>query len=277
MSDEDISLDEKRVYADRAGTTTAFVATDAGVARVDVSDDIVGEFALEYRGPVTDVASADGRLAIATPGDVLVWADGAFVQTGFGPASAVAYHDGLVAAGDGRIARLADGRISDTDDGDDAEWRRLAELEDVRRIDGDLLAAASGVHRLDGTHVGLDAANDVTTAVGPLAATESGLFYLANGWMRALDGAFDVVSGAETGLSHAATDETLYERGDEGEDSGAIDWREVTLPVDEPIADVAYGEATYVLTTDGTFLANAGDGWRHRSLGLPGARCVAVR
>jgi hypothetical protein len=258
MSDEDISLDEKRVYADKAGTTTAFVAAGVGVARVEVSADIVGEFALEYRGTAVDVAATDGRLAVATPEDVLVSEGGAFSETGFGPAAAVDYRDGLVAAGDGRIARR-----------DGEGWTTLGRVDDVRAVDGDLVAAASGVHRLDGSHAGLEAARDVSTAADPLAATDSGLYYLANGWMAALEGAFEVVAGRSDGRAHAATADALYERVD-GE------WRREELPVDGPVADVAHGEATFVVTGDGAFLADAGDGWRHRSLGLPDVSAVAV-
>jgi hypothetical protein len=269
MSDEDTSLDEKRVYADRAGTTTAFVASAAGVVRVEVSDDIVGEFALERRGPVTDLAAADGHLAVATPDDVLVSDGEAFTGTGFGPAEAVGFQDGLVAAGGGRIARRGDGG-----------WTTLGELADVRAVDGDMVAAASGVHRLDGTHVGLDAAADVSTAGGPLAATDDGLYYLANGWVAALEGAFAVVAGHPDGRAHAATAEALYEREGGG---GGDGWRAVDLPVGGAVADVARtdadggdADATFAVTRDGTFLASAGDGWRHRSLGIPDVSAVAV-
>lgn len=260
MSDEDISLDEKRVYADKAGTTTAFVATGAGVARVEVSDDIVGEFALEHRGTAADLAAADGRLAVATPEDVLVSDGGGFAETDFGPAAAVGFRDGLVAAGDGRVARREDG-----------EWTTLGRVDGVQAIDGDMVAADTGVHRLDGTHVGLSAANDVSTAADPLAATDDGLYYLANGWMAALDGPFEVVGGHAGGRAHAATADTLYERA-----AGGDEWTPVELPVGGPVADVAYGDATYAVTRDGTFLADAGDGWRHRSLGLPDVSAVAV-
>lgn len=256
MSDDDISLDEKRVYADKSGTTTVFVATGVGVARVSVSGDIVGEFSLEHRGEATDIASADGRLAVATPSDVLVGTDEEFVETGFGPATAVGYHEGLLAAGDGRLARYDDG------------WRTLCELTDVHAIDGRMAAAESGIHRLDGTHVGLEAARDVTTAGGPLAATDGGLYYLANGWMDALDGAFRVAASDEDGRAHAATAAELYERGDE--------WRPVDLPIAGSIADVAYDDAVFAVTDDGTFLVDAGDGWRHRSLGLPDVSALAV-
>ena len=303
MSD-DTSLDEKRVYADREGATTAFVASGAGVARVEVSADIVGEFALQRRCTARGVAASAGRLAVATAEDVLVGTADGFESTGFGPATAVGYREGLVAAGGGRLARYHD-------DG----WETLAELADVRAIDGDLVAAADGVHRLDGTPVGLEAVSDVSTAGRPLAATDAGLYYLANGWMTAVEGAFGVVAqDADGGTAHAAG-ERLYER--EAERSEASDepsgrrearakraprtgerraeraastdhregrhasredgeWRPVELPVDEPVAGIAYGEATYVVTEAGTFLADAGDGWRHRSLGLPDVAGVAV-
>jgi hypothetical protein len=69
---------------------------------------------------------------------------------------------------------------------------------------------------------------------------------------------------------HLSEDGDLYERSENG-------WRRCDLPVAEPVADVAYGESAYAVTEDGTFLANAGDGWRHRSLGLPGVVGLAVR
>ncbi len=260
MSDEDISLSEKRVYADAADTTTAFVGTETGVVRVSISDDIVGEFSLEWTGTVTDIASADGRLAVGTADDVLVRSDDAFHETGFGPASAVGYgEDGdLLAAGDGRIARY------------DAGWEQLGTLDDVHAIDGRMVAAESGVHRLDGTHVGLEAVHDVSTAETPLAATGSGLYYLANGWMCALEGAFSTVTSDGT-RHHAATAETLYNRaGSEHE------WSTVDLPVAGAVRDLDYTEHVYAVTEDGTFLANAGDGWRHRALGVPDVAGLAV-
>jgi hypothetical protein len=262
MTDEDITIDEKRVYDEKAGATTAYVGTSVGLARVNVSDDIVGEFSLEYRGEVVDVA-ADGRLAVATPTDVLIETDEGFVETGFGPATAVGFGGGPLAAGDGRLARYDDG------------WKTVTEIDDVRAISGGLVAAADGVYRTDGTPVGLDAANDVAADGDLLAATGEGLYYLANGWMQAREGTFLVVAAAE-GRAHAATADTLFARtsSDESESDG---WERVELPVSGRIAGVAYDEATYAVTEDGTFLANAGDGWRHRSLGLPEVVGLAVR
>jgi hypothetical protein len=257
MTDEDITIDEKRVYDEKTGATTAYVATSAGLARVNVSDDIVGEFGLEYRGEVVDVA-ADGRLAVATPEDVLVETEEGFAETGFGPASAIGFDGDLFAAGGRRLGRYDDG------------WETVAEIEDVRAISGGLVAAADGVYRTDGSAVGLDAVNDVAADGDLLAATDAGLYYLANGWMRAREGAFRVVAAGED-RAHAATADGLFER------VATDDWRPVDLPVDGRVADVAYDEATYAVTEDGTFLADAGDGWRHRSLGLPGVVALAVR
>lgn len=260
MTDEDITIDEKRVYDEKTGATTAYVGTSAGLARVNVSDDIVGEFSLEYRGEVVDVA-ADGRLALATPDDVLLETGGEFVETGFGPATAVGFDEGLLAAGEGRLARYDDG------------WETVAEIDEVRAISGGLVAAADGVYRTDGASVGLDAANDVASDDDLLAATDGGLYYLANGWMEAHEGTFLVVA-SKAGRAHAATADGLFERSAE---SAGDDWEPVELPVGGRIAGVAYDEAVYAVTEDGTFLVNAGDGWRHRSLGLPGVVGVVVR
>lgn len=260
MSDDDISLSEKRVYTDASDATTAFVGTERGVVRVSISDDIVGEFSLERTDRVTDIAAAGGRLAIGTPEDVLVRSDGTFHGTGFGTASAVGY-DGngdLIAAGDGHVARY------------DTDWNQLGKVADVRAIDGGMVAARSGVHRLDGTHVGLEDVWDISTTATPLAATGSGLYYLANGWMCDFEGDTSVVASDGT-RSHAATAETLYRKATPDDE-----WTAVKLPVDGTISGIAYTEGVYAVTDDGTVLANAGDGWRHRSLGVPGVTGLAV-
>jgi hypothetical protein len=257
MTDDDISLAEKRVYGDAGTATTIFVASETGLLRVSISDDIIGEFALERRGHVLDVAADDGRLAIATPEDVHVATKDGFRETGFGPATAVSHRDGLIAAGEGRVARY------------DGTWTTLSELRDVRAIGGRMVAAESGIHQLDGTHVGLEDASDVSTSATPLAATSSGLYYLANGWMRALEGSFSVVAGDEH-RGHAATADSFHEQAEDGE------WRTVELPVEEPVVGVAHGAGSYAVTESGTVLASIGDGWRHRSVGVTDATGLAV-
>lgn len=257
MSDEDSSLTEKRVYGGGDGATVAYAASSVGLVRVSVSGDIVGEFALDRRGETTDVAAADGRLAVATPEEVLVGTAEGFERTGFGPASAVAYHDGLLAGDDDRIARY------------DAGWKTVSTPGGVRAIDGGMAAAESGIYTVEGTHVGLDDARDVSTTGTPLAATDDGLYYLANGWMRAIEGAFRCVA-SDGDRAHAATGGALYERSAPGE------WTPVDLPTGGPIVDVAYGDGVYAITEGGVVLANAGDGWRHRSIGVAGVAALTV-
>ncbi|MEF8840126.1 MAG: hypothetical protein V5A62_00675 [Haloarculaceae archaeon] len=272
-AEKDITLEEKRVYAATSGRTEAFVACSVGLARIAVSDALVGEFGLAWRGDARDVAAGSGHLAVATDEDVHLATgtegEAAFEPTGFGPATAVGVggddgigrgSEGVVAAGGGRVARLDEG------------WTTLSELEDVRAVDGDLLAAETGVHRFDGTHVGLRSARDVSTVGLPYAATDDGLYYLGNGWMDAHDGAFGVVA-ADGERAHAATDEALYERG-----GAPDDWAAVDLPVEGRVVDIAHAETTYAVTADGTLLAYdpAEGAWRDRSLGLADARAIAV-
>ncbi|WP_276258664.1 HVO_0234 family beta-propeller protein [Haloglomus litoreum] len=280
MSDDDISIDEKRVYGAKTGTTAAFVATGAGLARVEISGDLVGEFGLAHRGGVHDVAGHDGRLAVAADDDVRLGIGDIFRPTGFGTATAVGWHDGtLHAAGDGRVARFdpdGDPAVGDLDDPAPGTWTTAFEVGDVRAIVDDTVAAADGLFRLDGGHIGLADARDVAPSV-PLAATGDGLYYLGNGWMDALPGDFRAVVAAPDGRAHAATPDALYARAPGSDGYGPEAWVEVDLPVTGHVVDVAYGpEATYAVTAEGTVLVNAGDGWRDRSLGLPDARRLAV-
>ncbi|AQL42520.1 hypothetical protein BV210_07255 [Halorientalis sp. IM1011] len=261
MSDADISLDEKRVYGEKTGTTELYVAAELGVAVVAVSADIVGEFSLAHRCTARDVAAGPDFLAVATDENVLVSADGGYEPTDFGPAVAVGFDDGdLLAAGpDGRVARRA---------GED--WTTLGTVEDVRAIDGDLVGAADGVYRVgDGLdHVGLTEAWDVATGGTPLAATGEGLYYLGPGWAKAMDGEFTAVaSDPDGGL--AATADALY--AGEGED-----WCECEIPTEESVVALAQGTGNYAVSERGTVLVDAGDGWRSRALGLPGVSGVAV-
>ena len=267
MSNEDSSLDEKRVYDGTRPAETLFVASEAGLARVSVAADIVGEFSLVYRDETLDVAVSENQLAIATPGDVLTAeVDNGrlrFTETGFGEAAAVCYHQGLVAAGDGRLARL-----------DGETWTTLGAVGDVRELSGGMVAAASGVHRFDGTHIGLDDATDVVTGNDVLAATSSGLYRLGNGWLKRLDGDFRFVStgrnGAQDGIrAHTGTEETLYER-------VGGEWVSVDIPVVEPVVDTTYGDGVYAVTRNGTVAVDAGDGWRSRALGLSGVSAVVT-
>ncbi|MCG1004294.1 MULTISPECIES: hypothetical protein [Halobacterium] len=270
------TIREKRVYTDQSETVDAYVAAELGVAVARVSQDKIGEFSLVERCTARDVAATERGIAAATTEDVLVGDDDGFEATGFGPAIAVTDLDGdvLAAGEDGRLARYGDG-----------EWTTVASVDaDVRALDADLVAAADGVHRLtdDGlSAVGLDDARDVAAAGVPLAATPDGLFRLGAGWMHAVDGAFEVATSdpvtadaGELGRAHAATADALYEHAP-GDDAG--EWTSRDLPVQQSVVDVAYAtDAVVVLTADGALAADAGDGFRHRSLGLRAASALAV-
>lgn len=270
MTEEDIALDEKRLYGEKRDTTVAFVASETGLGRVEVSGDQVGRISLVAAEPVRDVAGADGRLLVAGAEDVHVWDDGDLAPTGFGPVAAVgATADRLLATGpDGHVAELA---------GDD--WQRIGTVDDPRRMDGDYLATGDGVVRVredDLGYVGLSGVRDVAAA-GPFAATAEGVYGQERGeWRTArADPAERVTASAER--VHVIDDGTLYD----GRDGT---WTRCQLPVDEPVADVAYGEAPYAVTVDGTFLVDAdpettpdgSGGWRYRAIGVRGTTAIGV-
>ncbi|MFP8889806.1 hypothetical protein ACLI4U_08535 [Natrialbaceae archaeon A-CW2] len=306
-----LSIDEKRVYGDRKGAITVYVASEVGVLEVAVSGDTVGEFGLCQRCVARDVASESGTVVVGTDDDVLVATRnsgddpdtedgiGAFEPTGHGEAVAVGIDDGTVlAAGpDGTVSRLSlENPSAETDaaDGSDSvsmvsEWHPLAHDADrptpssVSAIDGPLVGTERGVYRRVGdrlTYAGLEAVRDVSAAVTPLAATADGLYVLGNGWMRCLEGECTVVSAAHT-RAHAVGEDALYGCRFEDGRPTATDWSLVT---DEPvpgvssdsIRDIGYGEGTYAVTEDGTVLVGTDSGWRSQALGVPGVSSLAV-
>jgi len=272
MSQEDISLDEKRIYGEKRDTTVAYVATGLGLARVEISGDQVGRVGLVQQGAVQDVAGGDGQLLVATDEDVLVGTEEGFAGTSFGPAVAVGVGgDRLLAADeDGRVAHLA---------GD--QWEGLGTVDEPRRFDGPYLATGDGVVRADEdglTARGLSDVRDVAAA-GPYAATADGLYRWVDGeWTVAREGRASVVAAGD-GRVHAVTREGLVAREGEG---GR--WTACDLPVAEQVADVAYGESPTVVTAAGTVLVDAPSdatpdgtgGWRHRSLGMPDVTAIAI-
>lgn len=300
-----MDIAEKRVFEDTAGRTRLAVGTGAGLAIVGIAGDVIGEFGLAVREPVRDLVPAgDDRLLVATDEALLT------VDLG-GDDGGIAAHDGVerhalpgdaapttVAIHDERaIVADEDGAVdaapldATTEADEPIDWRRLGQA-DVRAADGRLLAAADGVYRIDGddlAHVGLEDVRDVAAA-GPLAATAEGCYRLGPGWTRDLEGAFDVVAASwqrDDDRAHAAAGASLHERAVEADshDADSPDarnspdaWTVTDWPPDAPVADVAYAEATYAVATDGTVLADAGDGWRTRSIGLPDVSgCAVVR
>ncbi|EMA43912.1 hypothetical protein C448_09200 [Halococcus morrhuae DSM 1307] len=244
------SIDEKRVHGANTEPTGLFVASDIGLTRVSVAGERVGEIELRDRRPAHDLA-VDEKLAVATDEDVLVGES--LTETGFGPATAVGFQDGLVAAApDGRVAR----RIDD-------EWHDVDTIGTVRAINGDLLATDGGIYRLtdDGlTHAGLDAVRDVAVGGVPRAATANGLYRLGNGWMDELAGDFRMVSAdTDGGRAHTATSNEFYAH-------DGSEWHPVGIG--KPIAAVAYARLVYAVATDGTLLVGTDDGWRDHPLGI---------
>ncbi|MDF9747314.1 HVO_0234 family beta-propeller protein [Natrinema salsiterrestre] len=279
------SIEEKRVYGDRGGAITVYIASGIGVVRVRVAGDAVGEFGLCERCDARDVAATRGGVAVATDEDVRLLdlpdgagvdepADETFVGTDFGPAVAVGNDDGeLIAAGpDGRVAA----RPAGTD-----EWTTLEDEvgRAVRAIDGDLVGTDGGVYRVhDGglDHAGLTDVRDVSAAGVPLAATADGLYKLGNGWMEIREGAFDVVAAdprTEPGRlerAHAVADRILYEY-----DATDDEWQKGSRSSDR-IVGVDYGETVYAVTAGGVFRTATDGTWRKRALGVTDVTGIAV-
>jgi hypothetical protein len=265
MADFDLSIDEKRVYAEKSGKQTVYVAADMGVVTVDVSNDLVGGFRIDHRCEPRDVAGSPGEVAVATADDVLLVQGEEYHGLDFGPATTVGFHRNRVVAADesGRVARF-----------DEDGWTDLGNVEDVRALDGGLVAAADGVYRIgdgDLTHVGLDDVHDVSDPAGrlgstegtPLAATESGLYWLGNGWMDALDGTTTAVASMPDGRAHAVGPAGVVSLED-GE------WVADPIPMDETVVALAHdARATYAVTDAGTLCVRTTEsGWRTQVLGL---------
>ena len=282
------TIDEKRVYTETSGAETVYLASGVGVVSVSVSDDLIGEFGVRLRCHARDVATAGPLVTTATDEDVFVRdrrtdadetgneAGGGtvFEPTGFGPATAVGFHEGRLLAGDadGRVARF------EADDGGspgDGTWEPLGGAGAVRAVDGGFLAADDGAYRIDASGlrpVGLDDARDVDGE--PLVATEGGLYKLGNGWMDVLAGPVTAVDAA-CGRGLAVRDGDLYIR-----ESDTDEWVDAGLPFDgdNEIATVAHGEtAAYAVTGSGRIAVRVPGGeWRDRSLGVGEVRAAAV-
>lgn len=256
------SIDEKRVYGADTDATALFVASNTGVARVAVAGERIGEVALVRNCRARDLAVSEDRLAIATDEDVLVTTGESFEPTEFGPAMAVGFDEGLLAASPrGVVARRVEG-----------DWQELGTIEEVRAIDGNLVASVGGVYRLadELEYAGLDDARDVTTAATPYVATGEGLYRLGNGWMEAFDGDFSMVNadGGQTDRAHAATAEGFYEH--VGGEWTVIDG------IEKPVVGVAYAGGVYAVCADGTLLVEADEGWREHPLGVGETRAIVA-
>lgn len=240
-AEDDISIEEKRVYAGNAGRTDAYVATETGLVRVAFSADKIGAFDMIAREPANDVAvlpqdDAEALLGVASPDGLRVSPVGDeidFVTVTDEPAVAVGVDsmrdDGdafFLATADGGIDRVAVETPADADAGDNgsaaahtATATRIGTVPEPRALDGPLIAAADGVYRVTRapaadagaalTSVGLDDARDVAGAGMPLAATAAGLYWLGNGWMTVQTGEVTTVAADGDGHATAVVDGDL--------------------------------------------------------------------
>ena len=286
-AEDDISIDEKRVYAGSAGRTDAYVATAAGTVRVSLSADKVGAFDMVSRDPARDVAvlargDAPDLVAAATPDGLsvaVVGDDPDFALVDDDPAVAVGAAGGregvIVAREDGTVERVAFEECGAAV----ASTTGLGTVADPRAVDAPLVAAADGVYRVtDGTlvDVGLDDARDAAGAGMPLAATGSGLYWLGNGWMTARERAADAVASDGDGHAMAVVDGDLLVHSGGSEWDGEA-WAVAELPVDETAVALGYGPGVSVAVTDaGTLCVDAGDGWRHQVVGVRDVNGVAL-
>jgi hypothetical protein len=296
-AEDDISIEEKRVYAGTAGRTDAYVATESGVVRVALSADKIGAFDMVARDPARDAAVLPRRdaadlLGVATPdglriapvGDDLAFEPVAVDPVGSKSLVAVGVHDDafLVAGEDGEVDRIEVG-----DDVADPTAASIGAVSDPRAIDGPLVAAGDGVHRVTGgdganatrslTAVGLNDARDVAGVGMPLAATDSGVYWLGNGWMTALEGDASAVAADGDGHAMAVVDGDLFVHESDGGEWDTETWGVTDLPVDEEPVALGYGPGVSVAVTDaGTLCVDAGDGWRHQVVGVRGVAGVAL-
>ncbi|WP_096389923.1 HVO_0234 family beta-propeller protein [Halopenitus persicus] len=322
-AEDDISIEEKRVYAGSTGRTDVYVASADGLVRVAVSGDKIGEFGLVAGVTARDVAVASRSggpdvIAVATADDLLVGAieeaDDGLEPIGVGPTTAVGLPtpnrdgsgDGTNEAGTSArfLAATADGDVVSVSV-DEATANRpgtldIGSVDEPRAIDSGLVAAADGVHRVtavdgpaamgegdgmiggsgegpiddDGSerragleHVGLRDARDVAGAGVPLAATDDGLYWLANGWMESIEAATSHVAADGDGHALAATTEGLFAHASTGWDRDA--WEHRSLPMAGTVTALAYGPGIAIAVTDaGALCVDAGDGWRHQILGI---------
>ncbi len=261
------SIDEKRVYDDREGANVCYLATGVGVVRVDISDDLVGEYGVVRPGTARDVAVVGGALVVATGDDVTVDGEAA----GIGPAVAV----GTDAAGEG-LAVVEDETVRRLD------GTALGQVPDARAVDGGLVAAQNGVYRVRDrvNHAGLEDVRDVAGvargnadeggAGPPLAATADGLYALGPGWARRAAGAWRAVANGPDGAV-ALDAEGRVHRSASGAGRAETWERLPALPNALGPVDCGRGAGvTYVAGADGRFAVRLdGDEWRTRTLGTP--------
>jgi hypothetical protein len=255
-----VSIETKRVYADRTGDRALLVGGETGIVCASVTGDRVGTFGVERTGPARDLAAGDGRVLVAAADGVLERdADGTYDRSAAVDATAVGTADGTVYAAD------ADGRL----------WLcghdrcRVEGVGRVRAIDRNLAATRDTAVRVgpDGEGVALtpDAPGTVrdvaATAAGPVVATAAGIVDRdGRAWRNVVPGSASLVFGRDRPVGVVDGDVVEWEA------SGEVARRRDAPP--EVVAGTRTDEAILIVTADGTLHATDREGWRSWPLGI---------
>lgn len=167
----------------------------------------------------------------------------------------------------------------------DPTWQTLGSVDDPASIDGDLLAAESGVFRLGSSieTLGLSGVTDVardSTGSELLAATRDGLYCCSNGeadWEQLTTDEYHRVLSVEDGYLTVTDEGTVRRVTGDG-------WTRIEGLEDEPIVDIAQGESLYAVTEAGDLFMAAEpdqttdgyDGWRSQPVGVRGVVGIAL-
>jgi hypothetical protein len=317
----DNASDERQLFGEERETTVGYVASEMGVVRIDLAGDRIGSYSLLERCRATAIATAGAVVAVGTDEDVLVDVGdtGECQRLHFGPAVAVGIDgDTVFAAGpEGELGRFEgvsnwfrtqreDGIEHDSGVQDGAgvhegaglqegaeipndepttPWETLGTVSGPNRMASQYLAADAGVFELgesvDG--LGLSAVADVATDDGDenavLAGTEHGL-------SRRAGDATDWSSLDTEPVRRVVADGDYLTITDEGivRERAGEGWRELSLPTDDQIVDIARGESLYAVTSGGDLCMAASsdktsdgyDGWRSQPVGVRDVVGLAV-
>ncbi|MFB6198963.1 MAG: hypothetical protein ABEI52_11970 [Halobacteriaceae archaeon] len=252
-------IEEDRIFRDSKSPETLYIGSDIGLVKANASNSRLGKFGIIHRGEIHDLTVMGDRIVVATGEGVGIVEGESIHNLGLGSADAVGHLDGhILASTGGSLMRYRDG-----------SWREICYIDEIRAIGGRLLASASGIYRLPSCkYAGLGNAYDVSDA-GPYAATEEGIFRLANGWVLEKEGLATAIE-VSNGRTGAVVNGKYLER-----DS---DWFENSTPTEERIVDLAFGESTYLVSAEGTLLAaESGSGeWRSHLLGVSNVTSLAI-
>lgn len=249
----DDASDERHLFGERRETATGFLASAMGVVRVELAADRLGGFGVVERCCATDIAVAEGTLAVATEDDVLLADENreTFAPLGFGPAAAVGLDGNTLygASPDGTVESVP----LTAADGTATEWERRGEVTAPHSFDGSVLAATDGVVRVAPAFetLELDGVADVIAGETLLAGGENGLFEYESGeWVRRFDRPIRQVAAGDGAVFAVTEAGELFRQTDSS-------WTRVSLPEGTTAAAVAPGKSLYVVTEAGDIFISA--------------------